>query len=230
MTRYLLLSTGLVLLFGQSGSAEDQAGYEKLVSPFLKSYCSDCHTGDKPEGEFSVEASPRLADLSVRKRWSEVVNVLNSHQMPPNKSPQPKAEEVATVVDWITAQAVEAESVQRERTVVLRRLNRSEYRNTIRDLLNIDFDTSGFPEDPAAGGFDNNGSALSMSPMQIELYLNAAQQILDRAFVEGEQPKSIRWRFDPKVGPADRVRMRIEQATGKRKQQSGRRRLGCCPS
>ena len=203
-----------MLLFGQSGSAEDQAGYEKLVSPFLKSYCSDCHTGDKPEGEFSVEASqlsPRLADLSVRKRWSEVVNVLNSHQMPPNKSPQPKAEEVATVVDWITAQAVEAESVQRERTVVLRRLNRSEYRNTIRDLLNIDFDTSGFPEDPAAGGFDNNGSALSMSPMQIELYLNAAQQILDRAFVEGEQPKSIRWRFDPKVGPADRVRMRIDE-------------------
>ncbi len=214
MTRHFLLSTGLVLLFAQSGSAEDPAGYEKIVSPFLKSYCSDCHTGDKPEGQFSVESfqlSPKLTDLSVRKRWAEVVNVLNSHQMPPDKSPQPKAEEVAKVVDWITAQAVEAESVQRERTVVLRRLNRSEYRNTIRDLLNIDFDTSGFPEDPAAGGFDNNGSALSMSPMQIELYLNAAQQILDRAFVEGEQPKPIQWRFDPKVGPADRVRMRIDE-------------------
>ncbi len=213
MFRKLLL--GIVLpLLAQTGFADDQAGYDKVVSPFLKSYCSDCHTGDKPEGEFSVEPSrlePKLTDLSVRKRWAEVVNVLNSHQMPPEKSPQPKAEEVAAVVDWITSQAVAAELVQRERTVVLRRLNRNEYRNTIRDLLNIDFDTSGFPEDPAAGGFDNNGSALSMSPMQIELYLNAAQQILDRALVEGEQPKSIRWRFDPKVGPADRVRMRIDE-------------------
>ena len=214
MTRHFLLATAALLLLAPFGFAEDPAGYEKIVSPFLKSYCADCHSGDKPEGEFSVESSqlsPKLTDLSVRKRWSEVVNVLNSHQMPPDKSPPPKAEEVATVVDWITAQAVEAESVQRERTVVLRRLNRSEYRNTIRDLLNIDFDTSGFPEDPAAGGFDNNGSALSMSPMQIELYLNAAQQILDRAFVEGEQPKPIKWRFDPKAGPADRVRMRIDE-------------------
>jgi hypothetical protein len=213
MFRKLLLGIVLLLL-AQTGFADDQAGYDKVVSPFLKSYCSDCHTGDKPEGEFSVEQSrlePKLTDLSVRKRWAEVVNVLNSHQMPPEKSPQPKAEEVAAVVDWITSQAVAAELVQRERTVVLRRLNRNEYRNTIRDLLNIDFDTSGFPEDPAAGGFDNNGSALSMSPMQIELYLNAAQQIFDRALVEGEQPKSIRWRFDPKVGPADRVRMRIDE-------------------
>lgn len=213
MFRKLLL--GIVLpLLAQTGFADDQAGYDKVISPFLKSYCSDCHSGDKPEGEFSVEPSrlePKLTDLSVRKRWAEVVNVLNSHQMPPEKSPQPKAEEVAAVVDWITSQAVAAELVQRERTVVLRRLNRNEYRNTIRDLLNIDFDTSGFPEDPAAGGFDNNGSALSMSPMQIELYLNAAQQILDRALVEGERPKSIRWRFDPKVGPADRVRMRIDE-------------------
>ena len=152
MTRHFLLATAALLLLAPFGFAEDPAGYEKIVSPFLKSYCADCHSGDKPEGEFSVESSqlsPKLTDLSVRKRWSEVVNVLNSHQMPPDKSPPPKAEEVATVVDWITAQAVEAESVQRERTVVLRRLNRSEYRNTIRDLLNIDFDTSGFPEDPA---------------------------------------------------------------------------------
>lgn len=204
----------VMFLFSLPLSASDRVEFERTVVPFIERYCAECHTGDSPEGSFGMETSKlpaSLTDLSVRKRWAEVVNVLNSHQMPPEKSPQPKTEEVAAVVDWITSQAVAAELVQRERTVVLRRLNRNDYRNTIRDLLNIDFDTSGFPEDPAAGGFDNNGSALSMSPMQIELYLNAAQQILDRALVEGEQPKSIRWRFDPKVGPADRVRMRIDE-------------------
>lgn len=117
---------------------------------------------------------------------------------------------MADVVDWITAQTVRVELELRERTVVLRLLNRSEYRNTIRDLVGIDFDTSGFPQDPPAGGFDNNGSALTMSPLHVEMYLAAAQQILDRALVEGEQPASIRWRFEPKAGPADRTRVRLD--------------------
>lgn len=195
-------------------TADDPQGYNRLVAPFLKTYCAECHAGEKPEGEFGTDAArlpASLSDLATRKKWAEVVNVLNSHQMPPEKSVQPKPDEVAGVVDWITAQAVEAELVQRERTVVLRRLNRSEYRNTIRDLIGVDFDTSGFPEDAAAGGFDNNGSALTMSPLQIELYLNAAQQILDRSFVEGERPEMIRWHFDPRVGPADRVRQRLDE-------------------
>ncbi len=194
--------------------AEDRQGYDRLVAPFFAKYCAECHSGDKPEGSFSTEASHlpvSMTDLAARRKWAEVVNVLNSHQMPPDDSPQPSAEQVTSVVDWITGQAVEAELVQRESSVVLRRLNRNEYRNTIRDLLGVDFDTSGFPEDAAAGGFDNNGSALTMSPLQIELYLNAAQQILDRAFVEGDKPAGILWHFDPKTGPADRVRQRLDE-------------------
>lgn len=193
--------------------AEDRQGYDRLVAPFFAKYCVECHSGDKPEGSFSMDESHlpvSMTDLAARGKWAEVVNVLNSHQMPPDDSPQPSAEQVASVVDWITGQAVEAELIQRERSVVLRRLNRNEYRNTIRDLLGVDFDTSGFPEDAAAGGFDNNGSALTMSPLQIELYLNAAQQILDRAFVEGDKPPGILWHFDPKPGPADRVRQRLD--------------------
>ena len=191
----------------------DRDGYGRVVEPFLTKYCHKCHTGEKPEGEFAVD-SKRLAnefsDAALKGKWREVVNVLNSHEMPPEKSPQPTPDEVAAVVDWITEQTVRAELAKRERSVVLRRLNRDEYRNSIRDLIGVDFDISGFPQDPPAGGFDNNGSALTVSPLHLEMYLAAAQQILDTALVSGDQPAKIKWRFEPKVGPMDQRRVRFD--------------------
>ena len=74
----------------------------------------------------------------------------------------------------------------------------------------MDFDVSFFPPDPPGGGFDNNGGALSMSPVQLETYLSAAQQILDRALVEGPRPQSFTWKFTPKIGPVDRTRVRVD--------------------
>jgi hypothetical protein len=216
------MRAGLGLVFGLIASSvvanesvveQDPNGYRQMVSPFFDTYCNKCHTGEKPQSTFGLDATALpidFGDPAARSHWREVVNVLNSHEMPPEKEPQPRPEEVAGVVDWITAQTIRAEIAKRERTVVLRRLNRSEYRNTIRDLIGIDFDTSGFPQDPPAGGFDNNGAALTVSPLHMELYLSAAQQILDRALVEGKRPESVRWRFEPKVGPADRTRVRLD--------------------
>jgi hypothetical protein len=209
----LLMLTTPALSADETTIDPDREGYRKVVVPFFKTYCDKCHAGTKPESEFGLDATKLPNDFNdpaARAHWREIVNVLNSHEMPPEKQKQPKAQEVGVVVDWITSQTVRAELAKRERTVVLRRLNRAEYRNTIRDLIGIDFDTAGFPQDPAAGGFDNNGSALTTSPLHIELYLAAAQQILDRALVEGERPASIRWRFEPKAGPADRTRVRLD--------------------
>ena len=191
----------------------DTAGYQKTVAPFLTAYCQKCHAGEKPQADFAVDLKRLPIDFSqasTRMSWREMVNVLNSHEMPPEKEKQPKPQEVAAVVDWITQQTVRAELAGRERSVVLRRLNREEYRNTIRDLIGVDFDTSGFPQDPPAGGFDNNGGALTMSPLHVEMYLAAAQQIVDRALVEGDRPAVVKWRFEPKVGPADRTRLRLD--------------------
>jgi hypothetical protein len=81
-------------------------------------------------------------DLTARGRRKEVVNVLNNHEMPPTKdTKQPKRAEVAAVVDWITEQSVRAELARRDNAVVLWRLNRAEYKNTVRDLLGVDFDS-----------------------------------------------------------------------------------------
>jgi hypothetical protein len=215
-----LLVLSLTLIAGQLFAADpanmvaDKAGYTKNVEPFFRLYCNKCHSGSKPKGDFSTELAKLpndFLDAAAKGHWKEVVNVLNSHEMPPKKEKQPTAKEVAAVVDWITEQAVKAELAKRDTTIVLRRLNREEYRNSIRDLVGIDFDVSAFPQDPPAGGFDNNGSALTMSPLHLETYLNAARQILDRAIVEGPKPEAIKWRFKPRVAAMDSVRQRLDQ-------------------
>jgi len=191
----------------------DDAGYGKIIRPFLDSYCASCHTGAKAKGTFRSDtgAPNDFLDPRAKEIWGEVVRVLNGHEMPPQKAKQPTGAEVSAVVDWITAQAVKAESIRRDRSVVLRRLNREDYRNTIRDLVGVDFDIASFPQDPPAGGFDNNGSVLAMSALQVELYLKAARQILDRALVQGDRPRHIKWRFEPKNTAMDSFRKRLDE-------------------
>ncbi len=190
----------------------DDVGFKKLVAPFLEKHCTRCHGAKKQEGSLRVDQhlTTAFTDSSTQEKWGEVLNVLNSHEMPPEGEPQPEAKAVAAVSDWITQQRSRAELIRRDGHVVLRRLNREEYRNTIRDLIGVDFDISGFPQDPPAGGFDNNGQALTMSPLQTELYLEAARKILDRALFEGDRPATVRWRFQPESGDSDSNRVRYD--------------------
>ena len=189
----------------------DSKGFAATVEPFLKEHCLACHGEKKAKGDFRVDTHlPRdFLDITARQKWGEVVNVLNSHEMPPEDEPQPKPAQVAGVVDWITGQMVQAELTRRDGAIMLRRLNRDEYRNTIRDLLGVDWDVSAFPLDPPSGGFDNNGRALVLSPLHMELYVDSARRILDRALVEGDQPASVRWRFEPEEGEGDSHRVEL---------------------
>ena len=207
------VSSGGKLLAADKATADSStAGYREIIAPFFKQHCVRCHGPLKQAGEFHLERHLKtdFLDPSAKEKWGEVVNVLNSHEMPPEKEPQPKPAEVAKVVDWITAQLARAEVSRRDGQIVLRRLNRDEYRNTIRDLTGVDLDVASFPQEPTAGGFDNNGKALTMSPMHTELYLDAARKVLDRALVEGKQPPSIKWRFEPEVGDGDHSRVRYD--------------------
>jgi mono/diheme cytochrome c family protein len=183
----------------------DEQGFHAIVEPFLHAHCMECHGPEAQEADLRVDVdlTTDFLALANKARWEEVVNVLNSHEMPPEEKPRPPEEQVARVVDWITSQMVRAELHRRDSAIVMRRLNRHEYQNTIRDLLGVDVDVSGFPQDPPAGGFDNNGQALSVSPLLMELYLDTARKILDRALVEGDQPPALRWRFQPESGNGD---------------------------
>ncbi len=182
--------------------------FTELVVPFLTQHCGKCHQGQNAEASFDAMAlRPNFADLTTKARWAEVINVLNSHSMPPESEPPPPAATVAAVVDWLTQQIASVELASRDSAIVLRRLNRLEYRHTLRDLLGVDVDISSFPQDPPAGGFDNNGRALTLSPMLLELYYQTAERALDRAIVTSPQPPPIRWRFEPETGDGDHNRV-----------------------
>lgn len=127
----------------QPAPISDAAGFAQKVVPLFKDHCLKCHGPEKQKGDFRVDTGlPQdFLDVLAKEKWGGVVNVLNSHEMPPEKEKQPPPAQVGAAVDWITALLVRAELVRRDGTVVLRRLNRDEYRNTIRDLTGVDSTT-----------------------------------------------------------------------------------------
>src|SRR6185295_4766877 len=142
-----------------------------------------------------------FTDRSLRDRWGQVHDRIRLGEMPPKNHPQPKPEEVAPVLAWIAARvdAAEIERRAREGRTVLRRLNRVEYQNTMRDLLGVDLDLKDLlPPDASAHGFDNVGEALHSSSFLMERYLDAADLALNAAIANGSRPSGINRRFDLK--------------------------------
>ena len=216
MVRIFLSGLGGAILWCvlalQAAQGQESSSVPQSITAFFDQHCGKCHASDAKESDFKIDTSlpPQFEDPALRARWSEIVNALNSHEMPPETELQPEPARVAKIVDWITAGIVAAELKLRENQVVMRRLNRIEYRNSIRELTGIEIDISNFPQDPPASGFDNIGAALTFSPMQMELYLESAQQIMAKALVEGVQPKSIQWRFEIDSGDSDSNRVLVD--------------------
>ncbi|AMV31431.1 hypothetical protein VN12_04885 [Pirellula sp. SH-Sr6A] len=207
------LALCLFCFAGTLSSYGDEVGkVPTQVQSLFGTYCIECHRDGADASEFRLDASLTgdFSSLGTRARWGEIVNVLNSHEMPPEDEPQPPTDMVSGVVDWITAQLVAAERELRENRVVMRRLNRNEYRNSVRDLTGVEPDISGFPQDPLASGFDNVGAALTFSPTQLELYLDTAKQVMQKALVEGSPPSTIRWRFEIDAGDSDSHRVQVD--------------------
>src|SRR4030095_5936449 len=115
------------------------------------------------------------------------------------EKPRPPVHEVQTVIQWIDERAGTAETARRatEGRVVLRRLNRAEYANTVRDLLGVDVDlTDLLPPDTSTSGFDNSAETLHTSSYLLRTYLEAADRVLDEAIANKPQPWLLKKRFD----------------------------------
>ncbi|MGZ0167625.1 MAG: DUF1592 domain-containing protein [Planctomycetales bacterium] len=180
-------------------SGPDAATFQKTIRPLLQKHCLRCHSGKKQEADFRVDTlGPDILQEKKAEIWHELINRVNSGEMPPKKEPRLSQDELTQLSDWVFAglKRVSDSAQGSGGRVVIRRLNRQEYNNTIRDLVGVPFEAGAdFPSDPAAYGFDNVGSALSVSPLHMTKYVLAARKVLDRAIVTGEQPKRERWRI-----------------------------------
>ena len=163
-----------------AGAAEVEARFRKDIQPLLTEYCSDCHADGAKKGGVDFDTLKSGDGLLNHELWSKVLKNVRAGLMPPEKKPRPSAEERAKLEQWIkySAFGIDPQNPDPGR-VTVRRLNRVEYRNTIRDLMGFDFKVEEeLPPDDTGYGFDNIGDVLSMSPLLLEKYMQAAEVIV----------------------------------------------------
>ncbi len=212
------------------------SAYPELL-PVLRKYCFDCHDRDTRKAELNLE---RFADenavLAERKTWNKVWHALHTHEMPPVEKPQPSPEERERLTDWIEGALAkpDASGASDPGHVPPRRLNATEYNNTLYDLLGLQrlgkfYDPKrhgGMPEmarfvlqrqfqaplidlppEPVAHGFDNLAEALTLPPFLLEKLLDAAKKLTDRKDVR-QGFERFRWRNVPRsiTDPEERNR------------------------
>jgi mono/diheme cytochrome c family protein len=190
-------------------AAKDRLGprFRETVLPFLKSNCLSCHGADKKRGDLDLSGYQTIEAVAEDlDRWDLVLKQLEAGTMPPAKAKQhPTPESRREVVAWIqTLRRYEAKrNAGDPGRVPARRLNNSEYDNTIRDLTGVDIrPTREFPVDPAnEAGFDNSADSLTMSPALVKKYLQAARYVADHLVLK---PDGIAFAPHPVVADTDR--------------------------
>jgi hypothetical protein len=165
---------------------------------FFQSYCLDCHNAEKQKGKVRLDDIAFTLD-SVEKAdlWQKVLNSINSGEMPPEDEKQPDTATKTDFLDDLSRTLVIARSVLSDSggKITMRRLNRREYKNTLRDLLGVDINVRELPADGGAGTFDTVGSSLFMSSDQFEQYLALGRQALDEHFARFIAPSGAKPRL-----------------------------------
>jgi mono/diheme cytochrome c family protein len=168
----------------QAADPAAAAEFKKNIQPVLEEYCYDCHGDGEKKGGVALDAFNTSTNFAEgRDVWWRVLKNLRAGLMPPPKKPRPTEEQKEMIAHWIKSAVFEADPLNPDPgRVTMRRLNRVEYQNTIRDLVSVEFDAQGeFPPDDTGHGFDNIGDVLTLSPMLLEKYLVAAEKIIAQA-------------------------------------------------
>jgi hypothetical protein len=194
--------TGSVFAQAPKPDPAAQLKYDQNIAPFLKKYCSECHSGDQADAGIAVDKlTEKHAKTKDRNLWKRIAVQLEGAIMPPADAPQPPKEERELIAGWIRNVALPVDCGRTATPfpgrVTLRRLNRAEYNNTIRDLVGIDFQPAdSFPSDDVGYGFDNIGDVLTLPPVLFERYLEAADEIARRAIVSGDEDSAPVKKFE----------------------------------
>ena len=186
--------------------------FQKAVSPVLENSCSQCHSGPLAPGGFDAGAFLDPASLAgKREGWERILEKLRAGEMPPKDVPREQAE-IDALVKYVQAEFARADRNTKPDPgrVTAHRLNRNEYANTIRDLLGVEYRAQkDFPTDDSGEGFDNIGDILTISPVLMEKYLEAAERISSRAVAADPLPKP----FSVEYSNKDRRIRRVDAST-----------------
>ncbi len=193
MDHKVIRSAVLTLILATSAAPQDE--FTQSIRPVLAENCAACHNPKNPRNHINFLKATKTADIeSNRGLWRNVAAQMRNRTMPPVESKLTEDDRLR-VSNWIEGRLRQTACNIGEYAgaVALRRLNRREYHNTIRDLLGVDYNVSElFPNDGTGGaGFDTNGETLFIPPLMMERYLEAAQQILDRAIVTPDLVKTF---------------------------------------
>lgn len=176
----------------------DSATYESVVKPYLAQHCLECH-GEKAKAGYRIDRlTIDFTAPTTAEQWKEVIDRINTGEMPPPEKPRPDVKQTAAVTDWVHARLREVDLAAKNAggRIPMRRLNRDEYANTLRDLLKLDEKIvrpllEEMPSDGTAEGFDRLGAALFFDQTQIERSLDAMAVVAAKAIV-AEPPKSTK--------------------------------------
>lgn len=186
------------------------------IRPFLRTYCVNCHGGRQPAAQLDLSAfDTMIALMGDGRRWSQILERLDAHEMPPKGARQPPPSEHGAAIEWFRA-------VRRREThrnagdpgiVRARRLSNAEYNYTIRDLTGVNIQPAReFPVDPAnTAGFDNSGESLVMSPTLLKKYLAAAREVASHMYLK---ETGFAFAPHPMLVETDRDKFAVHQIVG----------------
>lgn len=211
-------------LCAASATAQDKTSppLPAAMTGFLQKYCVTCHGDSNPKAGLSLLTfKDELSLLKARKKWEQLAEMVREGEMPPEEAPQPPLADKEAFVTAIKGVFENADKNAKPDPgrITVRRLNKTEYNNTIRDLFHFDIKPAeDFPSDDVGHGFDNIGDVLTLSPVLMERYLAAAESIAQRAilvnvptvprrylsgrFLQPNNGKTPQGRFRP-MNPAD---------------------------
>ncbi len=172
--------------------ADAEKFFQKSVTPFIKTYCLECHRNERPT-EGGVNFSPALKSpghAAFSEHWINAVAMVKAHDMPPEDLDQPTDEERKMFVDWLAK--IKYLSQEDPGVFIIRRLTKTEYANTLHDLFGVDpAIADALPDEVSGEGYLN-----SLSAFQLEMYLEIADKVLNEIFAaEDVQPSDAEKRL-----------------------------------
>jgi Protein of unknown function (DUF1592)/Protein of unknown function (DUF1588)/Protein of unknown function (DUF1587)/Protein of unknown function (DUF1585)/Protein of unknown function (DUF1595)/Planctomycete cytochrome C len=196
--RNLLLSVGLFFSLALSAHAEDThttLTYAKDIKPWLVNYCYDCHGDGSDKGNVILDKyASEEALMKDKPFWHAVREAVITGVMPPTKKKkQPTQAEREMVAAWIDKAVYHTDCNNPDPgRVTIRRLNRREYNFSIQDIFAVNFNPAeDFPPDDTGYGFDRIGDVLSLSPVLMDKYFIAAENIVKQAIHLGPPPAPV---------------------------------------